>query len=523
MRKNKIVSFFVLCILLLSSIQTVHSDNISVNRDILIVFDASGSMEYTTQSGERKIDVAKDAVNDFLGELTSDDRVALCVFYGCDDIQIEADFTYNHNLVSNAIKYIESDSGTPIEDALLHAWEYLKINGDKDHLWYIVIFTDGREECYGDPCSAAEVISSESQKYTKTPVFTVGFLIDPTSQAERDLECIAQKSGGKYFPAPSPEELEEALKKVAEEILDSDGDGVPDNVDKCPDTPKNASIIVDEDGCIQCLDALESCGLKIMGVIPYIGAPVNLLNAANDFCEYQKSLENDDDIGAVISGMAILIDVGSSVLSLIPNPGTILINLVTAVTQCVEGIIRERLDEWCGGYTECLDFLFDTFQEKLLDFTKRLSRDIFFFVAHSPVDIEIYDSHGNIVTKDQMEFPGYIIEYQEGEIGFVLDPEGNYRIKVIGKENGEYSLDIGVISKGEEVKIQKYKNVQIKRGETQTYYVTLEKKSDRITGAEITKGRKLDFNIVFVLAAIFSIFIAVMGIIFYLEKKKKKL
>ena len=48
---------------------------------------------------------------------------------------------------------------------------------------------------------------------------------------------------GFVFGAPKPV----PIPVPAKEVRDSDGDGVPDDLDKCPDTPKG--VIVDKDGC----------------------------------------------------------------------------------------------------------------------------------------------------------------------------------------------------------------------------------------------------------------------------------
>ena len=59
---------------------------------------------------------------------------------------------------------------------------------------------------------------------------------------------IHYTSGGKKKVEPIVEEaIEPVAAAPAEVVLDSDGDGVPDNVDKCPGTP--AGVKVDENGC----------------------------------------------------------------------------------------------------------------------------------------------------------------------------------------------------------------------------------------------------------------------------------
>lgn len=211
---------FIFVFLLFFLIQPVNSLN-SIERDIVVLFDASGSMDDFVSGEGRKIDIAKDAVKDFLQKLDPNDRVALIVFYDCDDIQVEAGLTYSHSSISNSVEGIEPDGGTPIGDALSFAWNYLRNDGDMNHDWYIVVFTDGGESCGSDPCDIALRISSESLTYRKTVVYTVGFLIGPDLDDEEELRCIAEATGGEYFPASSSEELGEAFEEIAE-IMNTD-------------------------------------------------------------------------------------------------------------------------------------------------------------------------------------------------------------------------------------------------------------------------------------------------------------
>ncbi len=46
---------------------------------------------------------------------------------------------------------------------------------------------------------------------------------------------------------PKPIMVSQQTNTVAAPVLDSDGDGVPDNIDQCPATPPN--VVVDERGC----------------------------------------------------------------------------------------------------------------------------------------------------------------------------------------------------------------------------------------------------------------------------------
>jgi len=65
-----------------------------------------------------------------------------------------------------------------------------------------------------------------------------------TPEAAAKFEECADKTA-QPAPAPAPEPV--AAAPVAAAAIDSDGDGVPDDADKCPDSP--ADKPVDADGC----------------------------------------------------------------------------------------------------------------------------------------------------------------------------------------------------------------------------------------------------------------------------------
>lgn len=49
--------------------------------------------------------------------------------------------------------------------------------------------------------------------------------------------------------APQSIMANQQTNTVATPVLDSDGDGVPDSIDRCPNTPKDKSVEVDDYGC----------------------------------------------------------------------------------------------------------------------------------------------------------------------------------------------------------------------------------------------------------------------------------
>lgn len=110
----------------------------------------------------------------------------------------------------------------------------------------VILFSDGGENRGGSPEDVIESFHEQSD---------LCFHFVSYAHTEEEKENIERMSSvndcsqtitGEEIT--DPEAREEFVKKIfLKEIKDSDGDGVPDHRDKCPDTPKD--LVVDEDGC----------------------------------------------------------------------------------------------------------------------------------------------------------------------------------------------------------------------------------------------------------------------------------
>lgn len=76
----------------------------------------------------------------------------------------------------------------------------------------IVVVSDGKETCGGDPVAAARAIK---QADPATSIYTVGFAVDPKARTE--LRTIAQVGGGTYEDAPDRAGLLQALRKIGQQ------------------------------------------------------------------------------------------------------------------------------------------------------------------------------------------------------------------------------------------------------------------------------------------------------------------
>lgn len=77
----------------------------------------------------------------------------------------------------------------------------------------VVLISDGKETCNADPC---KLVKSLRQSGIRVQIHVVGFDVD--KEEKKELLCIAEEGGGKYFSAGNANELNEALVTVKEEV-----------------------------------------------------------------------------------------------------------------------------------------------------------------------------------------------------------------------------------------------------------------------------------------------------------------
>lgn len=114
----------------------------------------------------------------------------------------------------------------------------------------IVIFSDGRVKDTAEAVAAADALVQSH--LGKVCIFTVQIGDDP--HGKETLQAVAQASGcGAYYHVSdisTAEGMEAFVRRVffvPASSLDSDGDGVSDDKDECPNTPKGAKV--DARGC----------------------------------------------------------------------------------------------------------------------------------------------------------------------------------------------------------------------------------------------------------------------------------
>jgi Ca-activated chloride channel family protein len=172
------------------------------NRDALLILDASDSMLRYSGSAISRFNVAKKAIQAAIDLFPSDGLLGLRLYGSqapvdrevCTDTVLAvplAPAAENRNAITTALASARARGKTPIAYALEQAAADFPEHATRT----IILVSDGRESCQGDPCATAAQLAKRG-----FVINTVGFQVDRPGRSQ--LQCIAAATGGQYFNAP---------------------------------------------------------------------------------------------------------------------------------------------------------------------------------------------------------------------------------------------------------------------------------------------------------------------------------
>jgi Ca-activated chloride channel family protein len=180
------------------------------------MLDSSYSMKRpVAQAAATRFNVARDALRGFIDRFPPTGYLALR-FYGsehvvtrnhCEDSLLAVPFApaqENVEPLKLALAQAHARGVTPLAYALEQAGTDFPGNAVEK---LIVIVSDGLESCGGNPCAAAAALGRQG-----FVINTIGFLAD--RDARRQLQCVADATGGQYFHVPVNIGLQEKLDEA---------------------------------------------------------------------------------------------------------------------------------------------------------------------------------------------------------------------------------------------------------------------------------------------------------------------
>ncbi len=211
---------------LLSSSACALATQASAAKHVMFILDASNSM-WGRIDGVAKIDIAKDVLTGQFSRLADGTRTGL-IAYGhrfprelkdCSDMELVGGYgTYSPTDVKQMLDYVTPKGQTPIAATLEESVNWVADDPqDPVENPTVVLITDGVESCDGNPCAAAKKLADAG---INTRIHVVGF--DLTPDQRKQVECISENGGGKYFDARNASGLDSALKKVEYEVAQAE-------------------------------------------------------------------------------------------------------------------------------------------------------------------------------------------------------------------------------------------------------------------------------------------------------------
>jgi Ca-activated chloride channel family protein len=180
----------------------------------MIVLDASGSM-WGQIGGRSKIEIARETLGTVLKSVPDGTELGLMV-YGhrekgsCSDIELAVPpGAGTQNAITAFVNGLNPKGKTPLTQSVEQAADILKYTEDKAT---VVLVTDGLETCEADPCALASALESKGVDFT---THVVGFGL--TAEEGRQVACLAENTGGKYFQAADAAQLVAALTETVAE------------------------------------------------------------------------------------------------------------------------------------------------------------------------------------------------------------------------------------------------------------------------------------------------------------------
>jgi hypothetical protein len=173
--------------------------------------DASGSMNARLPSGETRIAVARRAIKDVAGFTPAGAQVSLRLYgagspasrKNCEDTHLAVPSgPADAAAIGASVDGAQAQGYTPIAFSLEQAESDFPASA-KERV--IVLVSDGKETCKGDPLLAAKRLAGKG-----ITIHAVGFVVD--TAARMQLQNIARATGGTYFDAPVGPELPDRLK-----------------------------------------------------------------------------------------------------------------------------------------------------------------------------------------------------------------------------------------------------------------------------------------------------------------------
>lgn len=163
----------------------------------------------TRQPGRKRMDDARGAALELIDVLSSKAAVGVASFFQSCGARVDLAPTTDRAEATRILEGLRGAGATPLAASLRLMRDAFGPNGDDGATRTVIVITDGRETCKGDPCAEARELA---QIYKNLKIH----VIDVTGTSQ--MQCVAEITKGTISQAGDLEELKAAVARAASDV-----------------------------------------------------------------------------------------------------------------------------------------------------------------------------------------------------------------------------------------------------------------------------------------------------------------
>jgi Ca-activated chloride channel homolog len=174
---------------------------------VVFAIETGRSMSATDIAPSR-MEATKNAAREILSKLPVETAVGLATFNNYDTLSVP--LTLEHDKVLAGIELLNQGGGYAFTHGIIAALQTFPQYESEEQIGAIILFSHGHDNSGNDPLELADEAVKRGIK-----IHTVGVGTHGNNFSEDLLQIVAERTGGRYYPIYSAEDLTNAHKNLA--------------------------------------------------------------------------------------------------------------------------------------------------------------------------------------------------------------------------------------------------------------------------------------------------------------------
>jgi Ca-activated chloride channel homolog len=171
----------------------------------------TGRSMYATDIAPSRMEATKYAVREMLEKLPKETAVGLATFNNYDTLTVP--LTLEHEKVWQGLELLNQGGGYAFSHGIIAALQTFPNEESEEEIGAIILFSHGHDNSGNDPLELADEAVKRGIK-----IHTIGVGTHGNNFSEDLLKIVAERTGGRYYPIFSAEDLTNAHKDLARVI-----------------------------------------------------------------------------------------------------------------------------------------------------------------------------------------------------------------------------------------------------------------------------------------------------------------